>query len=113
MNVIFIIVEESYSSEIGRTMNNNNKFANLLQSINLNSSSRQLNSLTSITVAKTHTTHFTLTCGRNSLNTIALTKLILQTSASADIPWTTHPNYMENGFTFKQRDDDSRYGDDV
>ena len=37
----------------------------------------------------------------------------LQTDASADITWTTHPNYIDNRFTFKQRDDDSNCGDDV
>ena len=70
--LLFSIVDESYRSEIGTTVNNNNKFANLLQLMTItmishfNFSSRQGNSLTSITVAKTHTTHFTLTCDRNT-----------------------------------------------
>ena len=53
----YIIVVDSSSSEIGTTMKNNNKFANLFQSINFNSSSPQLNSLTSIAATKTHTAH--------------------------------------------------------
>ena len=64
---IIVKVIDSSSSEIGTTMKNNNKFANILQS-NVNSSSRQVKSLTSITATKTHTAHSTLTYGRNSSN---------------------------------------------
>ena len=64
----FVKVVDSSNSEIGTTMKNNNKFANLLQSNKVNSSSRQVKSLTSITATKTHTAHLTLTGGKNSHN---------------------------------------------
>jgi len=41
------------------------------------------------------------------------TQLALQTSKSTDITWTTHPDYIDNRFISKQRDDDSNYGDAV
>ena len=65
-------VVDSSNSGIGTAMKNNNKFANLLLSNNVNSSSRQVKSLTSITATKIHTAHLTLTCGRNSNNTTAV-----------------------------------------
>ena len=93
-------------------MKNNNKFANLLQSNNVNSSSRQVKSLTSITATKPHTAHSMLTYD-NSNNTTIETQLALQTNASTDITLKTHPNYIDNSLTFRQRDDDSNYGDGV
>ena len=41
------------------------------------------------------------------------TQLALETSASTDITWTTHLNYIDNRFTFEQTDDDINYGYDV
>ena len=58
------------------------------------------------------TNETTLICDDSNYTTIE-SQLALQTNASTDITWTTHPNYIDNRFTFKQRDDDSNYGDGV
>ena len=39
------------------------------------------------------------------------TQLGLQTNTSTDITWKARPKHIDNSFTFKQRDDDSNYGD--
>jgi len=60
---------------------------------------------TQVTFTATHTTRL--------CSTTIETELALQTSASTDITWITHPNYIDNTFISKQRDDDSNYSNAV